>query len=178
MLIVVLIIPQTRLPVRIFVNRLLSFEPSVLEEQPAIDTYQWSLRDLAGKKINFSSSKGKVALVNFWATWCAPCIAEMPDFQLLYNDYGKKVDFYFVTNDKKQNVERFLQENEYELPIFYPLQQAPKTLMGQALPATFLIDKKGNIVVKEFGTADWNSEAMRKILDQLLKTTSSENGAN
>lgn len=169
MLIALLIVPQTRLPIQIFINRVVSFDPSVLEDDQIITDYQWRLQSLDGKEVNLSASEGAVVFINFWATWCAPCIAEMPDLQALYNDYGQQVDFYFVTSDPKTSIEKFMQKNKYTLPVFSPLEKEPNVLIGQQLPTTFLIDKKGNIVIKEFGTANWNSEAMRKILDELLE---------
>lgn len=168
-LIALLIVPQTRLPIQIFVNRVISFDPSVLEDDQTITDYQWRLQTLAGETVNFSESKKEVILINFWATWCAPCIAEMPDFQALYKDYGQQVDFYFVTSDSKSSIKKFMRENTYAFPVYFAMEKEPNVLIGQQLPTTFLIDKKGNIVIKEFGTADWNSEAMRKILDGLLE---------
>lgn len=169
--IALLIIPQTRKPISISINRLLSFAPAVIgeEDQQSIDTYHWQLQTLSGKQVDFSDSKGKVILLNFWATWCAPCIAEMPTLQALYNDYGERVDFYFVSSDQEKLLKNFMAKNKYSFPVFMPLQNAPEVLEGRMLPTTYLIDKKGNIVIKETGTADWNSEAMRQTLDHLLK---------
>lgn len=164
-----LIVPQTRLPVQIYVNKLLSFDPEVIaDEQQVVHSYRWPLETLLGKSVNFSDSEEKVVLINFWATWCAPCIAEMPSLQALYEKYGQQVDFYFVTSDRKESIQGFMRENDYTFPVYLTRAQAPEPLIEQTLPTTFLIDQNGVVVVKEFGTADWNSKAMHQILDRLL----------
>lgn len=171
-LIILLIVPQTRLPIQVFVNQLLSFEPDVIEsEHQLVTDYHWPLQTLSGEKVNFSRSKGKVVLLNFWATWCAPCIAEMPSLEALYNEYGTRVDFYFVSSDKKNNIENFMRKNKYSFPVFAPLQLTPRIIATQALPTTYVIDKNGTIVMKEFGSADWNSAGVHQVLNRLLKGT-------
>src|SRR5690606_8413203 len=86
-LLILLVFPQTRMPIQVFVQRLISFSPSEksVEEREILQDYNWNLQQLNSKEINLSQSKGKVAIVNFWATWCPPCIAEMPSFQKLYD---------------------------------------------------------------------------------------------
>src|SRR5690554_7825322 len=88
--VILLIIPQTRMPIQVFVQRLISFSPSETSEEKreTLQDYRWPLTELNAREINFSQSQGKVTVVNFWATWCPPCVAEMPSFQKLYNDYG------------------------------------------------------------------------------------------
>ena len=165
-----LIIPKTRMPIQVFVQRLISFSPSEKDkaEREKMEDYQWSLQRLNGEEINFSQSEEKVTIVNFWATWCPPCVAEMPSFQKLYDSYGNKVDFYFVTSEESEKVNRFLQKNSYTLPVYIQQYEAPKQLKSQALPTTFLISKSGEIVIDEEGAADWNSKKMRALLDNLL----------
>ncbi|WGF92658.1 TlpA family protein disulfide reductase [Aequorivita marisscotiae] len=165
-----LIIPQTRMPIQVFVQRLISFSPSekTEAERETLQDYQWNLQLLNGKSVDFSKSKGKVVVVNFWATWCPPCVAEMPSFQKLYDSYGERVDFYFVTSEDSEKVHKFLQKNEYTLPVFIQQYKAPKQLESQALPTTYLISKTGEIVIDEEGAADWNSKKMRALLETLL----------
>jgi len=165
-----LVFPQTRMPIQVFVQRIVSFSPSEKDktERETLNGYEWNLQRLNGEEINFSQSEGKVIIVNFWATWCPPCVAEMPSFQKLYDDYGGKVDFYFITSDESEKVKRFLQKNEYTLPVFLQEQQAPKQLRSQALPTTYLISKTGEMVIAEEGAADWNSKKVRALLDYLL----------
>lgn len=115
-----LIIPQTRMPIQVFVQRLISFSPSEkkVSDRETLQDYQWNLQELEGGEINFSQSEGKVTIVNFWATWCPPCVAEMPSFQKLYDSYGNKVDFYFVTSEESEKVNRFLQKKQLLIARF------------------------------------------------------------
>jgi thiol-disulfide isomerase/thioredoxin len=169
-IILAMIIPGTRKPIQIFVNELIAFSPSVTseEDRTAIAHYNWTLEKNNKDRMDFSNLEGKVVLVNFWATWCPPCIAEMPSFQLLYEDYGDKIDFLFVSSEDHETVRGFLYRKNYTLPAFRPLSEAPAPLNGNTLHTTFLIDKTGNIVIRKVGAADWNSENVRKTIDELL----------
>ena len=165
-----LIFPQTRMPIQVFVQRLISFSPSEKSEndRETLQDYNWNLQKLDAEKVNFSHSKGKVVIVNFWATWCPPCVAEMPSFQKLYDSYKEKVDFYFVTSEKAEKVQHFMTKNGYTLPIYLQISEAPKQLESNVLPTSYLISKSGEIIIDEEGAADWNSEKMRTLLDNLL----------
>ena len=168
--VVLLIIPQTRMPIQVFVQRLISFSPSETAEdkRESLLDYQWTLLTLDSEEINFSQSQGKVVIVNFWATWCPPCVAEMPSFQKLYDDYGDKVDFYFVTSEKPDKVNRFLEKNNYSHPVYLQHFEAPEQLQSSVLPTTYVMSKNGKIVIDETGVADWNSKRIRELLDKLL----------
>ncbi len=158
------------MPIQVFIQRLVSFSPSEMseDEREKIQDYDWTLLQLNTEEVNFSQSKGKVAIVNFWATWCPPCVAEMPSFQKLYDAYGDKVDFYFVTSEKAEKVEKFMVKNGYTLPVYLQAFKAPKELESNALPTSYLISKSGEIIINEEGAANWNSDKMRTLLDQLL----------
>ncbi len=165
-----LILPQTRMPIQVFVQRLISFSASekTEAERETLQDYNWNLKELNSEEINFSQSKGKVIIVNFWATWCPPCVAEMPSFQKLYASYGDKVDFYFVTSEEPEKIENFMEKNEYSFPIFIQKYEASKQLQSQVLPTTYVISKSGEIVIDEEGAADWNSNKMQTLLDKLI----------
>ncbi len=130
--------------------------------------YEWKLVDLEGKQVQLSDYKGKVILLNYWATWCPPCIAEMPSLQKLYNDYQGKMVFIFLTSDDKSKVNTFMDKKKFTLPVFYQASNAPSKLATNSLPTTFLIDQNGKILMEEIGASDWNGESMRSILDKLL----------
>ena len=171
---VLLIVPQTRMPIQVLVNRLISFSPSEVSENKRItlEDYDWRLQKLNGDRVNLNQSKGRVAVINLWATWCPPCIAEMPSFQKLYNDYSDRIDFYFVTSEKEEKIEQFLVKRELDLPAFQPLQAGPENLASNTLPTTYVLSKDGRIVVSTTGAANWNDSNFRKLLDKLLKEES------
>jgi thiol-disulfide isomerase/thioredoxin len=168
--IILLIVPQTRSPIQVFVLRTISFSPGEIdkEERTTLLDYQWNLSSLASKDINLKRSIGKVTIVNFWATWCAPCLAEMPDLQKLYDNYGDKVDFYFISNEKRITLQKFLEQKKYNIPIYIPTESSPEKLVIRSLPTTFLISKTGEIVIRKTGVANWNSGLVHELLDKLL----------
>ncbi|MCT8340963.1 TlpA family protein disulfide reductase [Flavobacteriaceae bacterium TK19130] len=166
-----LLIPQTRMFIQVPLQRLLSISPSELseEERIMIEEYRWQLEDSKGSPIQFEEAKGEVVVLNFWATWCPPCVAEMPSLQALYDSFGDQVEFYFVTSEDTTVVARFMEKNDYNLPIYFQKYRAPKQLQVTSLPTTFIISKEGTIVVKKTGAADWNSDRIHDIVKQLLK---------
>ncbi|WP_341224954.1 TlpA disulfide reductase family protein [uncultured Arcticibacterium sp.] len=165
--IVLLFIPQTGTPIKVFINRILAFSPSVemLEDRKTLEDYKWKLMDMEGRVVNFTEFKGKKILVNFWATWCPPCIAEMPSMQALYNDYKDKAVFVFVSNEDKAAIDKFIAKRKFDLPIYQALNPPPALLEGNSLPTTYLIDESGAVLIEKTGSADWNSDNVRDLLD-------------
>ena len=157
--------------VKVYVNRILAYNPTPVEEreQQFLSSYHWELKDSENNNYNFEEAKGQVVLLNFWATWCPPCIAEMPGLQELYDDYGDKVTFLFVAQDQEKRVEKFILKKEYTLPVYYEKSTTPKQLFSKSIPSTYLIGKDGKIVVAKTGAADWNSSTTRALIDGLLK---------
>lgn len=169
--VILIIIPQTRKPIQVGLNRLIALSPSEISEEKRdeLDTYNWRLRGLDGEFYNFIESQGKVVVVNFWATWCPPCIAEMPSFQKLYDDYNGKVDFYFVSSEEEEVLSKFLQKKGFTIPVFQPLSLSPQKMDSNNLPSTYVISKHGKIVVDKIGAANWNDDNFRALLDELLE---------
>lgn len=163
-------IPQTRMFIQVNLQRLFSFSPSVnaVEDQPKLHDYHWSLKTLVGVDANLANSKNKVVVVNVWATWCPPCVAEMPSLQKLYSQFKNDVDFYFVSDEKKERLIQFLQINNYDFPVYMPLGLAPEKLQTKSLPTTYIISKDGNIVVDNMGAADWDSDTVVDLLNILV----------
>ena len=144
--------------------------PSSIEEanREVVSDFHWNLVDSSVRKINFQELEGEIILVNFWATWCPPCIAEMPSLNALYSDYKDKIKFVFVANDQKSKVDAYLEKNNYDLPVYYSSEKAPTELYSNSIPATFLIDDRGKIVMKEIGSSDWNSTKVRNQINELV----------
>ena len=155
---------------RVFVSRFFSFSPSELveEEQQLLSNYHWKLNDIDGNELSFEDNKRKVILVNFWATWCPPCVAEMPSLHELYLDYHDKIAFVFITSDEKEKVRKFINKKAYAFPIYFENSPTPKVFSSDNIPTTYIIDASGKIRVKMTGAADWNSSATRKLLDALI----------
>jgi len=171
-IIAVLIIPQTRQAIQIVLHKGLSYfnQSSLIDkdERLAVAYNNWKLQSDVNTILDFSETKEKVVFVNFWATWCPPCIAEMPSLQALYDDYKDKVVFIFATNDKFEIVEEFKNNKGFDFLVYNALNEIPEVLSTHSIPRTFIINKKGKIVVDESGAVDWNSEKVRGQLDDLL----------
>lgn len=145
--------------------------PSTIQEseRSAIDTKDVNFFALANaQNVKLSDFKGRVVLINHWATWCHPCRAEMPSFHSLYKDYKDKIAFVFLTTDPKKAIEPYYAKYEFNFPTYRIASALPPELNTTSIPATFILDKEGNLVLEEFGPADWNSKKVRKILDDLL----------
>ncbi|MDO7171519.1 TlpA family protein disulfide reductase [Mariniflexile sp. AS56] len=169
---VVLIIPQTRKPVQVALHKVIAFIKPVSVQEDTLEKitdYNWKLKDGSNTVFNFESAKGQVVLINFWATWCPPCIAEMPSMQALYNDYGDKIVFLFVTNEWFSEVDPFLAKNNYTFKAHRPAEGYPEFFNISSIPRTFLIDKEGHVVIDENGALNWNSDKIRSTIDGLLK---------
>lgn len=170
-IIALLIIPQTRQPIQVLLHKGLALiSPSIKgDENPTkLESYNWNLKGRNNTIFNFEEARGKVVLINFWATWCPPCIAEMPSMQSLYDDYNNKIEFIFVTTDWFSEVDTFLDKNGYTFEVYRIDNGYPNFFNIKTIPRTFLIDKKGNIVIDKNGAANWNSDSVRNTIDDLL----------
>ncbi|MFK5959559.1 MAG: TlpA disulfide reductase family protein [Lutibacter sp.] len=158
-------------PTREWGMRQIAFSPSVKSNDNAevISTYNWELKGLNSTSINFSEYKNEVVFVNFWATWCPPCRAELPMIQKLYNDYKDTVKFVFLTNEDWTKVDTFFKDKGYDLPVYNSLSMPPPIFTKtNSIPASYLIDRKGRILISKTGAANWNSTKVRKLLDDLI----------
>ena len=158
-------------PTKVYFIRLISFSPSEIkvENQQQINNTNWHLKGLNSKNINLKELENNIVFISFWATWCAPCIAEMPSMQKLYEDYKEKVVFLFITDENWKTVSKFYIKKGFDFPTYNQLTQAPSGLESSTLPSTYILDKNKKIVVAKRGAAKWNSKSTRNILDALLK---------
>lgn len=170
--IILALIPKTRVFIIRGVTELGIMQPSVKKTKVSLQTeeWNWKLVDTNNKIISLSDFKGKVIIINFWATWCPPCVAELPSLHKLYRTFSNtnNVAFIFVTNDDIQQAHEFLQHKEMkDLPIYTPASYIPISLQSKSIPATFIIDKDGNIVVDKKGAANWSSKKIIELIDSL-----------
>jgi len=137
-------------------------------EQLPSEAYEWKLMDRQGAPFDFAEVKDEVVLINFWASWCGPCIQEMPSLQTLYNDYGHTVRFLFVAQDEKIKVNAFMAKKDYDFPVYYSLSMQPGLFISKSMPTTYILDKSGKIILAKTGAKDWNDPEIRTLLDALL----------
>jgi thiol-disulfide isomerase/thioredoxin len=152
-------------------NRFLSKNPIPLaqREKEIVDEYNWTLKASDGKIINLKEYEGNVIFINFWATWCGPCVEEMPDLQKLYTAYNDKVAFLFIARDKQNRVAAFITKKGYDIPVYFESGLTPKLFYHTSIPATYIISKNGVIEMAKTGSHNWNSNSIRELLDTLLK---------
>lgn len=169
--IVVLVFTPLGFQIKVYVNRLISFSPSVIEKsnQKRVTDYNWNLQSSDNRDFDLKDIKGKVVFINIWATWCPPCVAEMPSIQELYFSYGSEVVLLCIAQDEPNKVEAYMKKNKFTFPVYYQKSKSPKELNSESIPTTFILDKEGNIVVEKTGAADWNSTTTIDLLDRLLK---------
>jgi thiol-disulfide isomerase/thioredoxin len=167
-----LLIPQTRTPIQVAVNKvkILVLSPSAMDEdeQTQLQPFNYKVKDLNGTSNVVEIGKGRVVFVSYWATWCPPCIAELPSIQKLYADYADKMDFMLLTNEDQAVVLLFLEKKGYKLPVYSPLIETPEALYETSIPTNYIIDAKGRIIVKETGASNWDSPKIRMLLDGLI----------
>ena len=129
-------------------------------------------KDETGSILNLSDLKGKVVFINFWATWCPPCIAEMPSINKLQEKFKDNKDFIVLMVDADNQLDKsikFMAKRNYNLKVYTPASQIPTELLSKALPTTIILDKKGKTVFKHEGGADYTNQEFIKFVENLLK---------
>lgn len=122
--------------------------------------YNFALEDADGSQTTFADRKGEVLFVNVWASWCPPCVAEMPTIETLYEAVGQNPNISFIMLSMDQNREKavsFMENRGFAMPYHFPQSPLPVKLQSQYLPTTYVISKKGQIVYQKEGIADYSS---------------------
>ncbi len=133
---------------------------------------EFSLEAIGGGNRTLQDYKGKVVLLNFWATWCPPCLREMPALQKLYNRYrAKGFDLVAISVDqgRKDEVQKFINENKLTFPVILdPIHTAKGSYKVRALPTNYLLDRQGRVIAWGMGSREWDSESAFGLIEQLL----------
>lgn len=142
--------------------------PSTLPSAPTENKMNFTLKDLAGNTVSLEGLKGKRVFLNFWATWCPPCKAEMPDIEKLYQE-TKNSDLVIIAvnvGDPKETVQSFINKNKYHFTILLDLDNAVATQYNiTGIPTSFFIDRDGNVMNHTVGALSY--DAMKNNVDKL-----------
>jgi thiol-disulfide isomerase/thioredoxin len=135
-------------------------------------SYDWSALDLDDQPVAFSRFKGKPVFLNFWATWCGPCVREMPSIDSLARDprlAGKSIEFVCISvDDSAETVRQYLQGKNFSMTFLRVKdRKIPPVFYSEGIPATFLIAPDGRIAACEVGSADWHETQVLKFMEKL-----------
>ncbi len=142
----------------------------IIQEGDAAPGFQ--LTSLDGKQISLSDFRGKIVMVHFWATWCPPCVEEIPTLDRLYHNLADK-DFVLLAVSVDEGgagaVSSFLQRNRLTLPVLLDPSHSVSSLYGTfKFPETYLVDRNGKVRYKVIGPQDWTApESIRVISDMI-----------
>jgi thiol-disulfide isomerase/thioredoxin len=112
-----------------------------------------------------------VVFINFWATWCPPCRAEMPSLQELYNELkdDHRIVFLFINEDEDvAKAKRYLQKEQYTMPLLTRTGNIPAAFYSGTLPTTVILNKEGQVIFKHEGIAAYNTGAFIQQLKENL----------
>lgn len=139
------------------------------DEAVYLEDVNFKMRDENAQTVNLQDLEGKIVFLNFWATWCPPCVAEMPGIQNVYEEIGDDVVFVLVAfNEDFKTAQDFKARKDYDFPIFQPLENPSGILSTGSLPSTFVFDKSGKAVLKHTGMADYDNAKFKEFLRSLM----------
>ena len=127
------------------------------QEQELQMAPDFTVYDTDGNPVSLSDYFGKPIVLNFWASWCGPCKAEMPDFEEVYKERGEEIQFLMVNctggRETEKSAREFIADSGYTFPVFYDLDlDASMTYGTNSIPVTFFIDADGHLIAYAQGT--------------------------
>ena len=135
------------------------------------DSNMLQFSDLENNIFTIQNFKGKNLFINYWATWCNPCLAEMPYMAELYEKYKDEEDiiFLYLSREKLETIKNYIPKDEslQQLPI-YKVITDDEFFATSGIPTTFIVNSDGEVIVKDLGSAFWNDESVFKFIDNLI----------
>ena len=135
------------------------------------DSNMLQFSDLENNIFTIQNFKGKNLFINYWATWCNPCLAEMPYMAELYEKYKDEEDiiFLYLSREKLETIKNYIPKDEslQQLPI-YKIITDDEFFATSGIPTTFIVNSDGEVIVKDLGSAFWNDESVFKFIDNLI----------
>jgi thiol-disulfide isomerase/thioredoxin len=137
-----------------------------------LDTIDFTLPLLDGTRVTLSQLKGKVVFLNFWATWCGPCVSEMPSMEAVYQKLKNKGFEILAVNlgDSRSEVSAFMKEYKLNFPAVLDERDITSDYYNiQAVPTTYIIDRRGLIIARLIGSTNWNTPRIISALETALE---------
>ncbi|MNT34308.1 Thiol-disulfide oxidoreductase ResA [compost metagenome] len=134
--------------------------------------YHALFQNSEGIEINLHDLKGKVVVINYWARWCVPCLAEMPALNQLYLELKDNKNIIFMAVDMDRDVHqatRFMEKRKFSIPVYQIHSQLHEDLDTRSIPTTIILDKKGLLVNKHIGMMNFKSLKFKEALIQLTE---------
>lgn len=135
------------------------------------DSNMLLFQDLDGTQFSLRDFQDKILFINYWATWCNPCLAEMPNMAELYNEYkdNNEIVFLYLSKEDAQTIIDYIPKDESlkYLPI-YKIITDDDLFATSGIPTTFIVNRKGKILVKDVGSALWNDPSVVNYINNLL----------
>lgn len=131
--------------------------------------FNMTLINSKGETVNMEDYRGKVIFMNLWATWCPPCIAEMPGINDLYNDV-KDEDIVFIMlslDDNFDKAKRFKEKKGFNFEVYQPVGGIPQMYYSRSIPTTYIIDARSGLALTQTGMADYDTEEFKAFLRKL-----------
>lgn len=131
--------------------------------------FNFNLTDSAGAPVSLKSFRGKTIFINLWATWCPPCIHEMPGINAMYNDIDHdRIEVVMISLDRDfQKAIQYKEKEGFDFEVYAPAQALPPMYNTRSIPTTYIIDARGNLVFTHKGMADYNTEDFKEFLNSL-----------
>jgi thiol-disulfide isomerase/thioredoxin len=121
--------------------------------------YDWTIQPLEGKPVSLEAFRGRVLFINMWASWCTPCIREMETIERLRERLADtEVEFLVVAAEGERPVRRHLRKYRYDLPIYLEVDRMPEAFGLRGLPASWVVDREGRILILRHGEAVWDTD--------------------
>jgi thiol-disulfide isomerase/thioredoxin len=128
--------------------------------------------NLDGNIFSIQDFKGKNLFINYWATWCNPCLAEMPSMAELYERFkdNKDIAFLYLSREELNTIKEYIPNDEslQKIPIYKVLTD-DEFFATSGIPTTFIINSNGEVVVKDIGSAFWNDESVVQFINDLVR---------
>lgn len=148
-----------------------NFLPWAVDKVIGENAPDFTLKDMSGKDVTFSSFKGKPVLLNFWATWCPYCRQERPHLKSLHEEYREELVIISVSIDRStRTVKNYMEQNPAPYIVLSDTEgmaAVPYNVMS--LPTTYLIDREGTISRKLMGMVKWSEKGAKEFIDTLIK---------